>query len=377
MLDLSSFLAAVYSTSLADTLKMTHSTSFLIPRNPAFHRLGLLVSEHLLAASSKDDLESVLLHHTLTGVEYARSLQNGSQHTFPTLEGTDVHLERGSNGSILVSGSGGWAGMRTELYTKDILTETGVIHEVSDILIPRNVDLSIGKLVKAAKGSTMSTLVTKAGMEWVLNGTVPPEGSQWEDAGLNGAAWTLLCPIDDAFKPFNLTELFGDKERLRDIVSQHLIPVPAGKNLAEQFPLNNNRPLVMDKSVTYTTLRSSSSVYGDVVFRELDNDPDQYVIGIKGARGTDATEDWAKVLSWGRSTTGSGMGGVIQISRVLMPYEPPRWLEYGVPSVVGVLGVVVIGAFFYWINVLWRRDTTEATYEPIGGFDRTDEEDPI
>ncbi|KAJ6621583.1 hypothetical protein B0H10DRAFT_2162956 [Mycena sp. CBHHK59/15] len=357
--DLSLFLASVYSVSIADTLKTTSRTSLLAPHNAAFKRLGLLVSAHLLAASSKKDLASVLLHHTLDTVEYAQSIHNGSR-TFATLEGSDVQLEHLKNGSVFVSASGGWAGMKAELFPRDILTQTGVLHEVSDILIPRSVELTVGKLVKAAEATTMATMVSKAGMDWVLNGTSPPAGSIWAEQGLNGVGWTLLCPSDNAFKEYNLTQLYADLDGVRDIVSQHLIPTSL-RNLDSDE--NNNRPLLLDDSAAYSTLRSPSSAYGDVVFRKADAGG-SYIVGIKGARGTDGDADWARVVSWGRSTTGGGTGGVILIDQLLVPYYPPWWVEYGGPAIVGVGGILLICLFFYMVRAFWRRDLTEATYEP-------------
>jgi solute carrier family 25 carnitine/acylcarnitine transporter 20/29 len=140
-LDFSSFLAAIFSTSLADTLKTTPRTAFLIPHSSAFKRVGL-VSEYLLIASSKSDLESVILHHVIDGIEYAQNL-NGSQHTFPTLEGSDIKLEWRQNQSSINSGSrsilvtpgGGWAGMKAAPYARNTLTSTGVVHELSDLMI--------------------------------------------------------------------------------------------------------------------------------------------------------------------------------------------------------------------------------------------------
>ena len=373
-LNLSHFLAAVFSTSKAEMLRKTPSTSLLIPRNEAFDRLGSLVSAHLLSATPKDDLEHVIMHHALDSVQYANHLLTGSQHSFASLEGTDIKIERLPNGTNFISSSGGWAGMRAELYPRDLLTQTGVIHEVSDVLIPRSVELTIGKLVKAAKGSTMSTLVNKAGFEWILNGTAPPEGSPWAGEEYADVSWTLLCPTDDAFKDYNLTQLYSDIDGLKTIVSQHLIPTPRSvKDQSEDDlpPLNNNRPLVLD-GATYSTLLSPSSAYGDVVFQQR-TDSKEYVVGIKGARGTNGEMDSARVLAWGRSTTSTGTGGVIQISRLLVPYQPPWWYEYGAPSVVGALGVVLICAFFYGVRLIWIRDTTEATYEPVGGFGRDDD----
>ncbi|KAF8167748.1 carnitine acyl carnitine carrier [Crassisporium funariophilum] len=361
-LDLSAFLAAVFSTSKAELLRETPSTSLLIPHNQAFKRLGLLVSAHLLAASSKDDLENVILHHALNTVEYAQSLQNGSQHTFATLEGTDVKFDRLTNGTSFISSSGGWAGLQAELYPRDLLTQTGVIHELSDILIPRSVKLTVGKLVKAAKGSTMATLVNKAGFDWILNGTTPPEGSHWANESYGSAGWTLLCPLDDAFKDYNLTQLYSDLEGLTRIVTQHLIPSPPTSfksKEAEQHPTNNNRPLVLDDA-TYSTIHSASSAYGDIVFQQR-SDSKEYVVGIKGARGTKGEADHARVLSWGRSTTGGGTGGVIQIDRLLIPYQPSWWNEYGAPSAVGGFGMLVICAFFYGVRMSSEAPAVEET----------------
>ncbi|KAJ6509385.1 hypothetical protein C8R47DRAFT_965641 [Mycena vitilis] len=357
--DLSLFLASVYSAGIADTLKSTPKTSLLVPHNSAFKRLGDLVSTHLLAPASKKDLASVLYHHTLDTVEYARSIQNGSR-TFATLEGSDVQLEHLKNGSVFISASGGWAGMRAELFPTNILTQTGVLHEVSDILIPRTVELTVGKLIKAADATTMATLVTKAGMDWVLNGTAPPPDSIWAEQGANAIGWTLLCPSDDAFDPYNLTQLYADLEGVRDIVSQHLIPTPM--SASDVDILNNNRPLPLEDSASYSTLRSPSSAYGDIIFRRTDTN--DFIVGIKGARGTDGDADWAHVVSWGRSTTSGGTGGVIKIDRLLVPYYPPWWVKYGGPAAVGVGGMVLICLFFYGVRAFWRRDFTQPTYEP-------------
>ena len=374
-LDLSSFLAAVFSTSQARRLRESPSTSLLIPRNNAFQRLGLLVSAHLLASSSKDDLENVIFHHALSTVEYSDSLQNGSQRTFATLEGTDVKFDRLANGTSFVSSSGGWAGLQAELYPRNLLTQTGVIHELSDILIPRSVTLTLEKLVKAAKGSTMATLVNKAGFEWILNGTAPPEGSPWAHDKFSSAGWTLLCPSDDAFQEYNLTQLYSDLDSLKRIVAQHLIPT-SSLNSVVKGPARptyiDNRPLIFDDA-TYSTLHSVYSAYGDIVFQQR-SDSKEYIVGIKGARGTNAESDWARVLSWGRSTSADGKGGVIQIDRLLIPYQPSLWTEYGGPAVVGILGMFFIGVFFYGVRWVWRRDATEATYEPVGGFGRDDDD---
>ncbi|KAI0041795.1 hypothetical protein FA95DRAFT_1500992 [Auriscalpium vulgare] len=363
-LELSSFLTAVFSAELSDMIKATPRTSLLIPRNEAFKRLGMLVSAHLLSSSSKADLERVILHHMIDDVVYSRSLQNSSSRTYATLEGSDIHVERTSNGSIILNASGGWAGLRSETFPTNTLSRTGVVHELSDVLIPRSVHLTVGKLVKAAKSTTMTSMIVKAGMDWILNGTAPPEDSPWAREGVSGTGWTLLCPNDDAFKNMNLTQLYADERVLQAIVGQHLIKTP--KSVVDVDVPNNNRPLRFDDSDTYATLLSPSTEYGDVVFREVGGDGG-VIVGIKDARGTGARADWAQIVAWGRATTGGGSGGVIQIDRLLIPYQPPWWRESGVPIAGAVLGVLLIGLFFWGVRVVWRWDRTEATYEPSTG----------
>ncbi|KAL1720728.1 FAS1 domain-containing protein [Schizophyllum commune] len=376
-LDLSSFLAAVFSTNLADVLKATPRTTILMPHNNAFKRLGALVSAHLLSqgAASKADLEQIVLHHTLDSVRYAGDLEKGTQHTYSTLQGSDVDLVRGENGSLSLRPSGGWPGMRATVYTKDTLTKTGVVHELSELLFPRSVHLTLPKLIKAAQGSTMSTLISKAGMDWVLNGTAPPEGSPWADRVPEGATWTILCPTDDAFKSVNLTERYANIEDLQKTVEQHLIWIPTSKLDADAPPIEN-RPISLDDDPEYPTLRGRDSDFeeGGITFKKQGDDEEGtgYDVGILGARACQGT-DSARVLAWGRTTGGLG-GGVIQINRLLEPCEVPWLLKYGPPVFVGVLGVAAICAFFLGVRWIWQRDVTEATYEPVGGFDRSDEE---
>ena len=368
-LNFSSFLAAIFSADLADIVKTSPRTTLLVPHNDAFKRLGLLVSAHLLSTSATADLKSVILHHVIDGVEYAGNLQNSTARTYPTLEGSDLHVEHSKGGSISLTPSGGWPGLNSELTPVNLLSETGAVHELSDIFIPRSVHLTVGKLAKAAKGTTMTNLILKAGMEWVLNGTTPPVDSPWDQKGISGAGWTLLCPSDNAFKKVNLTRLYSDKAAMQLIVGQHLLNTPHPADFSGTP--NNNQPVQFHDSDIYETLISPESKYRDVVFRETENG--EVVVAIKNAPGTGGKKDWAKVTAWGRATTGGGTGGVIQIDRLLVPYEPPLWMEYGVPIVVAIFGVLAIGVFFMGVRKIWRMDRTEATYEPVGGFGREDD----
>jgi solute carrier family 25 carnitine/acylcarnitine transporter 20/29 len=364
-LNFSSFLAAIFSADLADTIKTSPRITLLVPNNDAFKRLGLLVSAHLLSTSATADLKNVVLHHVIDDVEYAQDLQNSTARTYPTLEGSDLHAQHKAGGPISLTPSGGWPGLISELTPINLLSETGVVHELSDIFIPRSVHLTVGKLAKAAKGNTMTNLILKAGMEWVLNGTAPPADSPWGQIGVPGTGWTLLCPTDNAFKKVNLTRLYSDKAGMQLIVGQHLLHTP---NSAELGPPNNNQPVPLHDSDVHKTLISPNSNHRDVVFREMEHG--EVVVRIKHAPGTPGKKDWAKVTGWGRATTGGGTGGVVQIDGLLVPYEPPMWMEYGGPVVVGIFGIIAIGLFFMGVRKIWRMDRTEATFEPVGGFGR-------
>jgi len=127
---------------------------------------------------------------------------------------------------------------------------------------------------------------------------------------------------------------------------------------------NLNLPISLHNDATYSTLLSPNNVYGDIVVRSPKTPDGPLLLGIKGARGTSAQEDWAKVLSWGRATTGDGVGGVITIDRLLTPYHPSWLVEYGQPIGGGVVGLLLVCAFFWGVRWVWNKEV-DATYEPL------------
>jgi len=202
-----------------------------------------------------------------------------------------------------------------------------------------------------------------------LDASDPPIGSPWADMGLDGKGWTLLCPPDNAFKHVNMTELLQDTDRLKEIVGQHLIPTPSRQistfTIAEEAKDDKlNRPISLRNDATYSTLLSPDNAYGDIVVRSPTTPDGPLVLGIKGARGTSAQEYWAEVVSWGRVTTGDGVGGVIAIDRLLTPYHPSWTVKYGNPIGGGIVGILLIYAFFWCVRWVWNKEV-DATYEPL------------
>jgi len=162
--------------------------------------------------------------------------------------------------------------------------------------------------------------------------------------------------------------LLQDTEKLKEIVGQHLIPTPSPPSsiftsAGRPSDSDYNRPIPLRNDATYSTLLSPNNAYGDIVVRSSTPDG-PLLLGIKGARGTSGQEDWAKVLSWGRATTGDGVGGVIAIDRLLTPYHPSWYVEYGQPVGGGIAGVLLIGAFFWVVRWVWNKEV-DATYEPL------------
>lgn len=438
----STFLTSAFATHMDDVLRNSPSTTVLIPHNSAWSPLGLL-TDYLLLPESREHLANVVRHHVLKEIVYPGdpilSSKPSASKTFATLEGSDVRMEHGK-----ITGSGGWSAS-LRVLTREILTRTGVIHELEGgLLIPRSVQVNIGDLAMAGKGSIMIGLVQKAGFGKVLNGTMKLDLDEWEH-GLIGSpvssklsknrkkgkgeednpkpkkeevGWTLLCPRDEAFKGINLTKVLEDTEGLKAFVRQHLIPVPASSSSESWEYLNRKprvklaapdeeedaRPIPVEDEATYSTLLSSNSVYGDIIFRLTGSNVNSYLVGIKGAKGKGGAEEFARVLKWGRTTitssstpstppsnsTGSqspfeflpstewaSLGdrpttlrsGVILIDRPITPFVEGWWMAWGQAMTFGAFGSFAIVGWWTGVVMWWRRKESEATYEPIGGHD--------
>ncbi|KAF8323355.1 FAS1 domain-containing protein [Clavulina sp. PMI_390] len=404
---LSTFVAAAYASEMTDRLRTQHSTTLLVPQNGGFDRLGL-VTDYLLLPSedSRRHLRKVIKHHMLQGVYYASDLGNDTTRTIETHEGTTIVI---ANSSIVFE-SGLWNRTTTFLPQNDI-TSTGVIHHVKDVILPETFQVDIEGLARAADGETMITLVKRSGLGKVLNGTLtmkdleefdpwrrrdkPPtnttDGStaslRWaramKESPPEPVGWVLLVPKESAFKSVNLTRLLDDEDALRELVMQHIIPIPS----ADSPTLDPEFPLAFTDEAQYSTLLTPNSIRADLVFRITSKSQKPIVpgrgtekievlVGIKNARGSDGLTDFAKVLNFGRTTTpafASPKGvtgprsGVLQIDQVLQPWVPDWWNSWGKYTASGAGGGVLIICFWATILWFWHRKNDEATYEPLDG----------
>lgn len=287
-----------------------------------------------------------------------------------------------------VQESGMW-NRTAKLVPRDELTKTGVVHELQDVLVPASLRVSMGDLVRAAGGNTMTTLINRAGLGGLLNGTLTMEDvdelDDWKRTHKRPnqtqfqskpppVGWTLLCPEDGAFKSVNLTRLLNDQEALRTLVLQHIIPMTPSMTPSS---LNAELPLSYHDEARYTTLLSPSSLRADLVFRitgkpSVPEPRSEIIVGIHGARGASGEDDFARVINYGRTTVpdaalSGARSGVLQIDRVLQPWVPGWWDAWGWAVAGGAVGVALITGFWSTVMYFWWRKSEEATYEPLDG----------
>ncbi|KAK0561916.1 hypothetical protein OC844_002975 [Tilletia horrida] len=384
-LELSTFVAAVFSAHLDTGLKRAPGITYLVPSNAAFENLGL-VMPYLLSGTKtdgaerfryalgaeadrlqtaflgdgttlralegdspvtpRDELRSVVEFHAIDSIVYLqdfpeppktnRSSGRGdglpiSWTRYPTLlDGSHIWAGRDANGTVRIRRtdpptpaaeqsrvnkftiSGPLLGPDDQndavLKKADMLTSTGVIHEISRVELPETLDITIGKLMLGAKADTMIEIVRKAGYGWILNGSTPAMSQADDlftlddilDAQKSGnpnkrrkkerkrhkrrhdmfrdekQAYILLCPTDEAFAKFNLTRYVEDKQALKRLVQLHILPLTpdAAQKVAQMNEAAYGGlllPLALDDRLAFTSLLDKqlggTSAYGSVAFR--------------------------------------------------------------------------------------------------------------
>lgn len=384
-LQLSTFIAAVYAAELDHAFKKNPGITYFVPRNRAFGSLGLAMN-YLLLAEGKDELRKLLKYHAVDRVIYTSDAEVGKQ-VFTTLEGGEVVFKKAKskNSSLSLQSPTRWEGfdsgealpsngeLRPAVITHhDALTSTGAIHTIDSVVMPADLRMTIAKLIRGSKQTTMADLMDRAGLGWVLDGREPTR-EEVRHAGLHGIvryddedggtpmpdidslampSYTVLCPTDKAFSRLNLTHYLDDRDELIKLLKLHIIPTQpstpkTGQSKVPASPPTDGRPLALDDDLIYSTLLSSQSRYGEVAFRATGDN--SFLVGIRNARAGIGHAS-ARIGSSGRATVrwkrGSSLskrndkisieddnrelwrggmtlgGGVLMIDSVLVPYEP-------------------------------------------------------
>ncbi|KAJ9099752.1 hypothetical protein QFC21_003750 [Naganishia friedmannii] len=438
-LSLSTFVASLFAAGLDRFVKRSPSKTYFAPQNKAFEELGL-VMKYLLLPDAKPDLKKLIRYHAVDQMVYLDEIVEGQQ-SLNTVAGEPMLLNRtmynesnptNITNSITVFGPqyqladtstmlpANGDPLQGNLIYGNMLTSTGALHVIDRVLVPPNLDITIGKLVAGAKISTMADLLIKAKLEWILTGE-QPSGLDLMRLGLTvpisndnvyqntpeyslAPAYTLLCPTDHAFSQINLTEYRSNEVALLSLLKLHLIPssqiMSAGLTGKGVSPPQNGNPLALDEAIAYPTLRSGESNYGDLIMRNVVGD--EWIVGVKNARGQSQDHNAGRLLSWGRATprwlrdspfqrteylpsvtndieaamvnsTWNGVmtlgGGVLVIDNVLLPFEPSWFFQWGWQ--VGLLGFAGLLTLGMTMLGLWfvrvRRAREEAKYEALEG----------
>jgi uncharacterized surface protein with fasciclin (FAS1) repeats len=385
-LQLSTFIAAVYAADLDRMVKRTPGVTYLIPRNRAFNNLGLAM-KYLLLPEGKDDLRKLVRYHAIQGVVYSHDVEAGRR-SYKTLEGSEIVLERlgsGINSTITISSPFKWEGYDSgmklpsngqlrpaNMTHSDALTSTGVIHTIDSVIMPANIGLTNGKLIRGSRQNVMAELMLRGGLSWVLegrepsqeevsrvelNGKVKASSEDGVDEGIDLGSlampgYVVLCPTDKAFSRLNLTAYIRDPPALLDLLKLHIIPTqPSTTAQSSIIPVaapRDGQPLSMGDDLVYSTLLSGKSKFGELAFRATGDNT--YLVGIRGARGgieRGGSGEVARIGAGGKSSVRwrkrvamsehegadpggmtlwrGGMalgGGVMMIDSVLIPYEP-------------------------------------------------------
>ncbi|CEP09184.1 hypothetical protein [Parasitella parasitica] len=309
-LDLSTFLATLYASGVADEIKNTRGLTLFVPTNEAFQNLGL-VAKYLVHSSAKSDLQTVLRYHAARSLLYYDDIKS-EVHEVATLANSTLRVSQNQSGSIIIGRPEG-NGMNENAATvthANTLVSNGVVHKISQVQIPNQVSISNQHLLVGIEANTMTQILTRANLLGKIN----------QDN------MVILAPSDKAFAHVDLDALFADQYQLERVAKLHIIPTAWQDQWILSSENNKNR---RDKS-EYSTLLSDDD---KVAIRENENG--ELFVEVKNG----GDNNRAHATGLGRVSAG---GGVIAIDTVLLPIR--RGL-FGLPivwSIVVLLTIIII-----------------------------------
>ncbi len=136
--DHSSFLQALQSAGLIETLRGAGPYTVFAPTNAAFEALPEDARQRLAAADQRDRLINLLSYHIVPGTVTAADLRGaidrgeGGRAELATVTGSNLTLSRDGDAILLTDGGGGIA----RITGPDQLHANGVIHSIDTVLMP-------------------------------------------------------------------------------------------------------------------------------------------------------------------------------------------------------------------------------------------------
>jgi uncharacterized surface protein with fasciclin (FAS1) repeats len=172
--------SAVIKADLAATLNSTGPFTVFAPDNAAFTASG--ITPATLNSLTADQVESILLYHTLASEVKAVNVPAGPNAKVVTASGDSVFVTKNASG-VFVNG--------VKVTQADIDATNGVIHKIERVLMP-----PVGNIVATAQvpGSGLDSLV-KA----VVTASTAPGGDPTIVTALQNNTLTVFAPNNAAF----------------------------------------------------------------------------------------------------------------------------------------------------------------------------------
>lgn len=302
-LDFSTFIATLYVSEVVDEIKNTPGLTLFVPTNEAFQNLGL-ITKYLLHPSAKTQLQTVLRYHAARSLLYYEEMTS-KVHEVPTLANASLRISQNESGFVIVGRpeSSHGTGNAGVLSHTNVLVSNGVVHKLSEVQIPSQVNITNYNVLVGIQSSTMIQILTKANLLDKIN-----------DKNI-----VVLVPSDKAFAHVDLETLYQDQYQLERLAKLHIIP----RAWQGRWIQDTNRK---DKSECPTLLSDDDKV------AILENEKGELFVEVKNG----GENNRAHVTGLGRVSAG---GGVIAIDAVLTPIR--RGL-FGLPFVWSVVVILII-----------------------------------
>ena len=138
--DHSSFVQALQSAGLIETLRGAGPYTVFAPTNAAFDAIPEDARRRLMAPEQRDRLIELLSYHivpgTVTAADLRRAIERGQggRAELATVTGDNLSLFREGDTIVVTDGAEG----RARITTADQTHANGVVHSVDTVLMPRN-----------------------------------------------------------------------------------------------------------------------------------------------------------------------------------------------------------------------------------------------
>ncbi|GAA5805788.1 hypothetical protein HPULCUR_011314 [Helicostylum pulchrum] len=347
-LDLSTFVASLYSSDSKKDIRDAKGITLFAPSNEAFHRLGLL-AKYLLKPESSKKLKQVVTYHAVRGIFYENSTRDGEQRQ-PTLSsGAEITLNKTGDG-LFIRGYGAADGDDRNVIGKvvksDILSSNGVIHTIDRVQVPKALQVTNRNLLSVGNTNSLIKLLERADLaDKVLDGLD------------KNSPYTVLAPTDRAFGKFNLSQLLEDHDKLIRLARSHIIPVALPRLNSGEIAQNNFYYNIFGRK-KYDQDTDDRDDRKDVPYLGVDIptlNKDEYIVFSKNVnsgytvriKGT--LTDYAQIMDLGQS---SAKGGVIEIDGVLVPKKENGksglpWWAVALIVIASLVGIVLAALGIY------------------------------